>query len=215
MATWRGFPQARASGYRIVQEALTNAVRHSRASLVVVEVNVDTDLNLRVSDNGVGGTPEVGRGLTGMLERVELHGGTLRFGEGSEGGFEIEARIPVIRVALVDDDGLIREGLRLIIEQESDLEIVGQAENERDAVAMVSRSRPDVVLMDIRMPVMDGLDATSAITASAEPARVIILTTFELDEYVFEAIRAGGKRVLAETNPATASARGDSGGRRR
>lgn len=108
----------------------------------------------------------------------------------------------MIRVALVDDDALIREGLRMIIEQESDLEIVGQAENGRDAVAMVSRSRPDVVLMDIRMPVMDGLEATSAITASAEPARVIILTTFELDEYVFEAIRAGASGfLLKRTQP--------------
>lgn len=107
----------------------------------------------------------------------------------------------MIKVALVDDDALIREGLRLMIEQEDDLRVVGQAEDGREALEMVRRSKPDVVLMDIRMPVLDGLAATAAITSSASPSRVIILTTFELDEYVFEALRAGASGFLLKRTP--------------
>lgn len=106
----------------------------------------------------------------------------------------------MIRVALVDDDALIREGLRLILEQESDFEIVGQAANGHDALTMVAASNPSVILMDIRMPEMDGLAATAAITATGD-ARVIILTTFELDEYVFEALRAGASGFLLKRAP--------------
>ncbi len=106
----------------------------------------------------------------------------------------------MIKVVLVDDDVLIREGLRLIIEQETDLEVAGQAADGKEAVAMVDHLQPDVVLMDIRMPVMDGLAATAAITATSD-ARVIILTTFELDEYVFEALRAGASGFLLKRTP--------------
>ena len=106
----------------------------------------------------------------------------------------------MIKVVLVDDDVLIREGLRLIIEQETDLEVAGQAADGKEAVAMVDHLRPDVVLMDIRMPVMDGLAATAAIKATSD-ARVIILTTFELDEYVFEALRAGASGFLLKRTP--------------
>lgn len=106
----------------------------------------------------------------------------------------------MIKVVLVDDDVLIREGLRLIIEQESDLEVAGQAADGKEAMAMVDRLQPDVVLMDIRMPVMDGLAATAAITRASD-ARVIILTTFELDEYVFEALRAGASGFLLKRTP--------------
>ncbi len=106
----------------------------------------------------------------------------------------------MIKVVLVDDDVLIREGLRLIIEQETDLEVSGQAADGKEAVAMVDRLQPDVVLMDIRMPLMDGLAATAAITATGD-ARVIILTTFELDEYVFEALRAGASGFLLKRTP--------------
>jgi signal transduction histidine kinase len=83
------------TAYRIVQEALTNAMRHSQATLVVIEVTVGNQLVVRVTDNGVGRDPNPGRGLTGMAERVELHRGTLRFGEAAGGGFELEARIPI------------------------------------------------------------------------------------------------------------------------
>jgi DNA-binding NarL/FixJ family response regulator len=107
----------------------------------------------------------------------------------------------VIRVVLVDDDELIREGLRLIIDRETDMEMVGQAEDGGAAIKLVSRLKPHIVLMDIRMPGMDGLAATAAITAETAASRVVILTTFELDEYVFEAIRVGASGFLLKRSP--------------
>jgi len=109
----------------------------------------------------------------------------------------------VIRVALIDDDALIREGLRMIIDQASDLEVIATAGNGEEAVRVAREQRPDVMLMDVRMPVLDGIEATRRITASERAPRVIILTTFELDEYVFEALRAGASGfLLKRTEPA-------------
>lgn len=108
----------------------------------------------------------------------------------------------MIRVALVDDDALIREGLRMIIEQAGDLEVVATAGNGEEALRVASEHRPDVMLMDVRMPVLDGIEATRRITDSDDAPRVIILTTFELDEYVFEALRAGASGfLLKRTEP--------------
>ncbi|CAN5236870.1 hypothetical protein BH18ACT5_BH18ACT5_13890 [soil metagenome] len=121
----------------------------------------------------------------------------------------------MIKVALVDDDALIREGLRMIIEQEDDLRVVGQAEDGREALEMVRRSKPDVVLMDIRMPVLDGLAATAAITGSDSPSRVVILTTFEIDEYVFEALRAGASGLPLEADSSSPAHRRDQSDSRR
>ena len=102
----------------------------------------------------------------------------------------------MIRVALVDDDALIREGLRLIIDRASDLEVVATAGNGAEAVRVATDHSPDVMLMDVRMPVLDGIEATRQITRAEDSPRVIILTTFELDEYVFEALRAGASGFL-------------------
>jgi len=108
----------------------------------------------------------------------------------------------VIRVALVDDDALIREGLRMIINQAADLEVVATAGNGADALRVAAEHRPDVILMDVRMPVLDGIEATRQITEQEDAPRVIILTTFELDEYVFEALRAGASGfLLKRTEP--------------
>jgi DNA-binding NarL/FixJ family response regulator len=104
----------------------------------------------------------------------------------------------VIRVAVVDDQSLVRMGLRTLIETEGDLKLVAEAADGAEGVAAIRRTRPDVVLMDIRMPVLDGLAALPAITAEPDLAgvRVIMLTTFELDEYVFEALRAGASGFM-------------------
>jgi len=110
----------------------------------------------------------------------------------------------VIRVAVVDDQALVRMGLRMLLDTEDDLDLVAEASDGRAGVAAVRRTVPDVVLMDIRMPVLDGLAALREITADPALAevRVVMLTTFELDEYVFEALRAGASGfVLKDADP--------------
>ena len=110
----------------------------------------------------------------------------------------------MIRVAIADDQQLIRGGFRSLLESESDLEVVGEAGTGTEAVALVTAQRPDVILMDIRMPDGDGLWATEQIAANADLAgtRIIIVTTFELDEYVGRAIRAGASGFLVkDTEP--------------
>jgi DNA-binding NarL/FixJ family response regulator len=102
-----------------------------------------------------------------------------------------------IRVALVDDQSLFRAGIRMLVSSQSDLEFVGEAADGEGAIAMVARTTPHVVLMDIRMPVMDGIGATAAIVAGHEhPPRIIVLTTFDLDEAAARAIRAGASGFL-------------------
>ena len=109
----------------------------------------------------------------------------------------------MIKVVLADDQELVRTGFRMILGAERDVEIVGEAADGDEAVAQVARLRPDVVLMDIRMPRMDGLAATRKILARpAAPTRVLILTTFDHDEYVFQALRAGASGFILKTAPA-------------
>ena len=107
----------------------------------------------------------------------------------------------MIRVLLADDQPLVRAGFAMILEAEDDLEVVGQADDGAAAVALARALRPDVVLMDVRMPVLDGVAATREI--AGEGIRVVILTTFELDEYVFDGLRAGASGFLVKhTGPA-------------
>ena len=96
-----------------------------------------------------------------------------------------------IQVLLADDQQLVRAGFRVLLSAEPDLEVVGEAGDGVQAVAEARRLRPDVVLMDIRMPRLDGIEATRSITATLPGTRVIMLTTYDLDEYVFDALRAG------------------------
>ncbi|MFC9353721.1 response regulator [Arthrobacter sp. NPDC057013] len=101
-----------------------------------------------------------------------------------------------LRVLLADDQPLLRMGFRLILEGEDGLEVVGEASDGADAVRQVGRLDPDVVLMDVRMPTLDGIEATRAITSSGARARIIILTTFDLDEYAFAGLQAGASAFL-------------------
>jgi DNA-binding NarL/FixJ family response regulator len=105
------------------------------------------------------------------------------------------------RVVIVDDEALVRAGLRLILESGEDLEVVGEAEDGADAVDAVRRHRPDVVLMDIRMPRQDGLTTTTELQRLADPPKVIVLTTFDLDDYVFRALQAGASGFLLKDTP--------------
>jgi DNA-binding NarL/FixJ family response regulator len=108
-----------------------------------------------------------------------------------------------VRVVLADDQALLRKGFRMILEAEDGIEIVGEAADGSDAVRLVELYRPDVVLMDVRMPVLDGIEATRAITTSdaGSETRVLILTTFDLDEYAFSALRAGASGFLLKDVP--------------
>jgi DNA-binding NarL/FixJ family response regulator len=106
----------------------------------------------------------------------------------------------MIRVLLVDDQSLLRMGFRLILEAEPDLEVVGEAADGATGVNMASSLHPDVVLMDVRMPGMDGIQATAAITASRS-SKVLILTTYDLDQYVFAGLKAGASGFLLKDAP--------------
>ena len=107
-----------------------------------------------------------------------------------------------VRVVLVDDQALIRTGFKMILETEDDIEVVGEASDGEQAISMTRSVRPDVVLMDVQMPTMDGLEATGRIVRDASiPSRIVILTTFERDDYVFEALRAGASGFLLKNAP--------------
>jgi DNA-binding NarL/FixJ family response regulator len=107
-----------------------------------------------------------------------------------------------IRVVLVDDQALIRTGFKMILEAEDDIEVVGEASDGEQAISLTCSVRPDVVLMDVQMPRMDGLEATSRIVKDKSlVSRIVILTTFERDDYVFEALRSGASGFLLKNSP--------------
>jgi DNA-binding NarL/FixJ family response regulator len=108
----------------------------------------------------------------------------------------------VIDVVIADDQGMVRSGLGSLLAEEPDIAVVGEAENGREAIAVVRERRPDVVLMDIRMPELDGLAATRQLVAEGSSTRVLVLTTFDLDEYVFAALRSGASGFLLKDAPA-------------
>ncbi|HVE98374.1 MAG TPA: response regulator transcription factor [Mycobacteriales bacterium] len=106
-----------------------------------------------------------------------------------------------LRVVLADDQALVRAGFRMILEAEPDLEVIGEAADGAAAVQVVAATGPDVVLMDVRMPDVDGIEATRRITATPDAPRVLMLTTFDLDEYVYDALRAGASGFLLKEAP--------------
>ncbi|WP_338039940.1 response regulator transcription factor [Nocardioides caldifontis] len=106
-----------------------------------------------------------------------------------------------IRVVLADDQPLVRTGLRMILSEEEGIEVVGEAADGEEAVELCRVEEPDVVLMDVRMPGTDGLEATRIVTAAERPPRVLVLTTFDLDEVVYDALRAGASAFLLKDAP--------------
>ena len=107
-----------------------------------------------------------------------------------------------VRIVIVDDQALLRAGLRKIFDADPTLEIAGEASNGLEAIEVVQRLRPDVVVMDIRMPILDGLEATRRLAGEGGEQRILILTTFDLDEYVYEALRAGASGFMLKDAPA-------------
>ena len=106
-----------------------------------------------------------------------------------------------IRVLVADDQSMVRAGFRMLLADEQDIEVVAEAENGHEAIEKTARFNPDVILMDIRMPELDGLEATRRTLAADATARVLILTTFDLDEYVYEALRAGASGFVLKDDP--------------
>jgi DNA-binding NarL/FixJ family response regulator len=106
-----------------------------------------------------------------------------------------------IRVLIADDQALMRGGFRMILDAQDDIEVVGEAIDGRDAIEQFRRVHPDVIVMDVRMPAMDGIEATRRLTEGDSPARVLILTTFDLDEFVYGALRAGASGFLLKDRP--------------
>ncbi len=107
----------------------------------------------------------------------------------------------MIRVLLVDDQSLLRLGFRMILEEEPDLTVIGEAGDGATGISMTAALAPDVVLMDVRMPGIDGIEATAAIVAAGGPAKVLILTTYDLDQYVYAGLRAGASGFLLKDAP--------------
>jgi DNA-binding NarL/FixJ family response regulator len=101
-----------------------------------------------------------------------------------------------ISVVVADDQGMVRSGFTVLLNAQPDIEVIGEAVNGQEAIARAGELHPDVILMDVRMPVLDGLQATRAITALANPPKVLVLTTFDLDDYVYEALRSGASGFL-------------------
>jgi len=106
-----------------------------------------------------------------------------------------------IRVLVADDQSMVRAGFRMLLSGEADIEVVAEASNGLEAVAKAARFRPTVILMDIRMPELDGLEATRRILATDDAARILILTTFDLDEYIYEALSAGASGFVLKDDP--------------
>ena len=223
-------PAVGLTAYRVVQESLTNVLKHAgpeaRARVVVactadaVEIEVADDGRRRPPCRTVRAT-----GCAGWPSGSACTTGELSAGPGPNGGFVVRAWIPyeravetradlppggvvVTRVFLVDDQALVRGGFRMLIEAEDDLEVVGEASDGQEALTRLRTTPADVVLMDVRMPVMDGVEATRRLLADGNPARVLVLTTFDLDEYVFAALKAGRERLPAQGRPPRRAALG-------
>ena len=206
------------AAYRIVQEALTNTLKHARAQAAEVNLRYrPAGLLLEVTDDGqpaVPAGPARDHPGPGADRHPRARGAARRDLSGRAAprrglrgpGQPPAARgraVMTIRVLLCDDQALVRGGFRMILEARPDLQVVGEAEDGRQAVSLARQTQPDVILMDVRMPNLDGVEATRQIVAGGSPARILMLTTYDLDEYVYAAIRAGASGfLLKDVQPA-------------
>ncbi len=200
------------SAYRIVQEALTNALKHAGPARARVTVRYgESELDIEIADDGT----DAGRGgacgrarprrdarARGHVRGRPRHGPAPRRRLRGPRAAPARRRGAVIRVLLADDQALVRGGLRKIVETEPDMTVVAEAEDGLQAVDSARAAKPDVAVLDIRMPHLDGIEATRRIVAAlGDEVRVLMLTTFGLDDYVFDALRAGASGFMLKDAP--------------
>ncbi len=198
--------------FRIVQEALTNALRHAGPARATVEIGY-SEQGGHAEDRGHRSGKRRGARQWWQRPHRDARAGSplRRLVRGETGAGRIRGRrVPpardtamsrMTRVLLADDQPLVREGFRRVLSRAEGLQIVGEAADGAQAVDAARRFNPDVIVMDIRMPIMDGLTATEKILAANDHVRVLVLTTFDLDEYVFRALRAGASGFLLKDTP--------------
>ena len=195
------------SAYRIVQEALTNTLRHAQAT--VAEVTFRHDRRLPGDRRHRQRARRADARQRRLRVRADRHARTGRLvrwhvGRRPDGARRISRPRPhpagggavTVRVVIADDQTLVRAGFRMILDARDDIEVVGEAEDGAEAATLATTVAPDVVLMDVRMPGVDGIEATRRIVASGSSARIIMLTTYDADEYVFAALRAGASGFM-------------------
>lgn len=217
--------------YRVAQEALTNVRKHARSTRVRVTLRrLDASVYLEVRDWGrgfdgavspEGGAPGERVGLCGMQERVALLGGEFRIHSRVGAGTSVVAEIPLLhaipaceepsppretspgrrRLVVADDQAVVRDGLRTMLAGEPDFEVVGEATDGREAFELCRSLQPDLVLMDVRMPRMDGLSATRAIKSAGCATSILMLSTYENPDYLFEAVQAGASGYVIKDAP--------------
>ena len=196
----------------VIREALTNATRHGTGS-ATLRLHSDEQcvyVDIRNPIRHAGSTTPQRAGLAGLHESVLLADGQITAGPEGGGSWLLTARLPinrpaptpVIRIVVVDDDDLVRSGLAAILDLEPDMEVVGQGADGVDVPALVARSRPEVMLMDVRMPRVDGIAATARLSEQTAGPAVVVITTFESDDAVHDALLAGARGfVLKRARP--------------
>ena len=195
---------------RCAQEALTNAVRHGKGDWVKIRIHYEADrVRLDIRDNGAGAEREKlqqGFGIRTMKERVSAVHGTVELNSEVGNGVQVVCEIPikrrnekVIRLLLAEDQELIAESFRILLDMEPDLQVLGVANNGRSLLQMCELDRPDVILMDIHMPEVNGIEATSTIKQRWPDVKIIMLTTFPDTEYASEAILLGAEGFLLKS----------------
>ncbi|MBD8499436.1 hybrid sensor histidine kinase/response regulator transcription factor [Paenibacillus arenosi] len=195
--------------YRCLQESLTNAVRHGQANTIQVQLLYDNQqLRLQIEDNGIGMEQvRYGFGLSGMKERLDECTGSLTVHSRSNEGTVIICTLPLkveavqsgIRLLLVDDQSIITESLQRILEQQPDLKVIGTADNGQQALERCAIDQPDLVLMDVRMPEMDGIEALREMKQRWPQMKVALLTTFEDVSQAVKSIELGAEGYMLKS----------------
>jgi CheY-like chemotaxis protein len=224
-------PEVETALFRVAHEALTNACKHAEADWACVSLSLSEDaVELVVEDDGKGfdlerevrANSQGGLGMHGMRERAALLRGELTVDTAPGKGTRVVLVVPLegvgaegelppqpgaaaagITVLLVDDHAMFREGLRSVLDVQPGITVIGEAEDGRQAVQLVEKLRPDVVIMDIAMPNLNGLDATSQIKRRFPDVKVIILTTYDSREYIVQMVKIGAAGCMPKRSAGT------------